>query len=333
MTRCLVVCIDGTWNSSAEKSKLYSFPTNVERISKLLVNDGKEQRVVYRPGVGTQGFVDRVIGGVWGAGSQKRIRDGYRFLCENYEAGDRLAFFGFSRGAFAVRSLMGMVGRVGVLRTDKLDHVRQAVYLAQSPLRRDRGLIESFAQTHCHDHRPHVMFVGVWDTVIRYGPILTPFREILGLALRRYFGFFDHRVPPWVASFCHALALDERRSAFWPWRVSTEKYDPRQTVEEIWFAGSHSDVGGGYRDSRPADFPLQWIAEQAAKAGLLFRQMPLVAKDAHLVPLNPSRVGIWRVLPSRRRIVQDSDRIHSSVELRASQVRIRSGSDHGNVLM
>jgi uncharacterized protein (DUF2235 family) len=100
MPRNLVVCIDGTWNSNAEKSQFFSHPTNVERISKVLIDDGRKQRVIYRPGVGTQGIVDRVIGGVWGAGSTERICDGYRFLCESYEPGDRIALFGLDLTRF-----------------------------------------------------------------------------------------------------------------------------------------------------------------------------------------------------------------------------------------
>jgi uncharacterized protein (DUF2235 family) len=108
MSRCLIVCIDGTWSSSAEKSRYFFYPTSVERISQLLVNDSKRQQIDYLPGVGTGGLVDRVIGGIWGAGSNERIRSGYRFLCENYREGVRLAFFGFNRGAFTVRAIIGL---------------------------------------------------------------------------------------------------------------------------------------------------------------------------------------------------------------------------------
>lgn len=323
MARCLIVCIDGTWNSSAEKPNPFSQPTNVARISELLINDGKRQLVIYRPGVGTSGFVDQFIGGVWGAGSTERICDGYRFLCKNYKPGDRLAFFGFSRGAFAVRSIIGVLTKVGVLRSDQLHLVRKAVSLYREPYWNNHLKLHSFAKRYCHEWNPTIMFVGLWDTVIRYGPVLAPFRGILKFALKRPFGLFDQTIPAKVRHFCHALALDECRSAFWPWRVSNEKLAPEQVLEEMWFAGSHTDVGGGYSDSRSAEFPLRWIAEHAANAGLEFHQRPIVSKDSHLAPLNPSRVSFWRILPSRRRIVQGSDRLHNSVKLRAQTASYR----------
>ena len=81
MTRCLVVCIDGTWNSKAENARFFSYPTNVQRISDLLLNDGTTQRVVYVPGIGTRGFADRLIGGVWGTGSCGSTWNRRRRIC------------------------------------------------------------------------------------------------------------------------------------------------------------------------------------------------------------------------------------------------------------
>jgi uncharacterized protein (DUF2235 family) len=322
MPRCLIVCIDGTWNSSADTSKFSSFPTNVERISKLLINDGKSQRVIYRHGVGTQGFVDRVVGGAWGSGSAKAICDGYRFLCENYEAGDRLALFGFSRGAFAVRSIIGVLARVGVLRAEHIDHVPEAVSLYRRPLWMVDSKLQSFTKKYCYDWKLEIMFVGVWDTVIRYGPILVPIRAALELGMRQHFGLFDQKIPALVKRLCHALALDESRAAFWPWRASAQDLRSEQ-VEEMWFAGSHSDVGGGYRNSSASEFSLRWISERAANEGLQFHQMPPIGENSHLAPLNPSRVKFWRILMPRVRIVEDSDRLHDSVEKRMQTTSYR----------
>jgi uncharacterized protein (DUF2235 family) len=315
MSRCLIVCIDGTWNSSAEKSRYFSYPTNVERIGQLLVNDGERQQVIYLPGVGTGGFVDRVIGGIWGAGSNERLLSGYRFLCENYREGDRLAFFGFSRGAFAVRAIIGVIARLGILRFDQLEHVPKAVSLYRRPLWMGDAKLRSFRESYCLHVKPEIAFVGVWDTVIRYGPLLLPIRGVIELTMRRHFGLYDHRIPAFVRRFCHALALDEQRAAFWPWRAAGQGILPDQ-VEEVWFAGSHSDVGGGYKESGPADFPLSWISEHAAKADLLFQRMPSVGSSSHTAHLNPSRVGPWRFISSRSRVVKDSDSIDDSVELR-----------------
>lgn len=312
MPRRLIVCIDGTWNSSAEKSRQFSYPTNVWRISQLLLNDGQTQRVIYVPGVGTQGFADRVIGGVWGEGTTQRICDGYRFLCEGYEAGDQISLFGFSRGAFAARSIIGLLINLGVLRSDQLHYVREALALYRRDHRREEA--QAFAETHCHEVKPEITFVGVWDTVVRFGPLLAPLQDLLVSVLKERFGLYDHQIPHTVKHFCHALALDERRAAFWPWRAERLKGSPRDQVEETWFAGVHSDVGGGYPDTRLADFPLRWICERAAAAGLVFHHMPTVSDDSYLARPHRSRRGLWRVLPSRRRIVQESDCLHDSVE-------------------
>jgi uncharacterized protein (DUF2235 family) len=319
MARRLVLCIDGTWNSRAEEARFFCYPTNVQRISELLVNDGEQQRVFYLRGCGTGNLVDRFIGGVWGAGIQGRIRDGYRLLCENYREGDQIALIGFSRGAFAVRQITGIMALIGLLRSDRLHLFDQAISLSMRPFahhrsvnfRRERYL---FAEKHCHLLVP-VRFVGAFDTVVRYGPFLALLRIVLGRAIRRHIGLRDHKAPWFIIRIAHALALDECRIAFPPWRYEQPE-DGRQQVEEMWFAGSHSDVGGGYADSRAAEFSLRWIAESARDAGFKFIEMPHVGDCSHCAPLHPSRTGIWRFLPSLRRVVQESDRIHPSVELR-----------------
>jgi len=312
MPRNLIVCIDGTWNSSAEKSEQFSEPTNVWRISQHLLNDGITQRVVYVPGVGTTGFFDKVIGGVWGKGTTQRICDGYRFLCMNYEPGDIISMFGFSRGAFAVRAIIGLLINFGVLRSNKVNDTREAVRLYRSE--RTRVDDQLFIETHCYEVKPEIRFVGVWDTVVRYGPLLAPIQDLLMSVRGERFGLYDHHLPQTVRYFCHALALDERRAAYWPWRGERLEQSPLDQVEEMWFTGAHSDIGGGYRDSRLSELPLEWISERAANAGLVFQGMPNVGEESYLAPPHHSRQRIWWLLPSRRRIVQESDHIHYSVE-------------------
>ncbi len=310
MPRVLVVCIDGTWNTGEETSRFKSVPSNVERITKHLVNDGKSQLVIYRPGVGTQGYLDRIRGGVWGAGATAQIYDGYRFLANSYQPGDRLALFGFSRGAFAVRSILTVLARVGLLRPDSLDQIPEAIRLARRPPRWG-GMYESFhdfSEAHCRKESEWLVieFVGVWDTVIRYGPVLRPVNAAFELIRRQHFGLFDHRIPKNVRSMCHAIALDESRAAFIPWRFEAS----REGLEEVWFAGSHSDVGGGYEKAGLSQISLSWIAERAAQTGVLFDTMPAVEEDSYLAEINPSQSGYWRVLPSLARTVQEADRLH-----------------------
>jgi uncharacterized protein (DUF2235 family) len=338
MYRLLIVCIDGTWNSNEERYRTFSKPTNVQRISRLLEDNddgyvGRKgfvpQRVLYRPGVGTQGFVDRVVGGVWGTGSIFRVCDGYRFLCENYMPGDEIAFFGFSRGAFAVRSIIGVLTNLGVLRADRAHFAPEAVSLTYRERSENHSAdwkrLFAFAKEHCHAETPNVRFVGLWDTVIRYGPLMPPFKWLLRSATKRHFGLFDHQAPPCVKKVCHALALDERRAAFWPWRFEKRLFEKDldvwyQTIEEVWFAGAHSDVGGGYEDSRAAEIPLTWMIERAERRGLRFRLPPPPAfnHDCSAPLHDESQFWPWRFLPSRQRLVLASDQIHESVRARTS---------------
>ena len=227
-----------------------------------------------------------------------------------------MALFGFSRGAFAVRSILTVLARVGLLRADQLDadqrdRVAEAIRLARRPLWMGREKIETFVRD--YSERPVlVRFVGVWDTVIRYGPFLAPVRTALELSRQTHFGLFDQRVPFFVGQFRHAIALDEARASFFPWRIEIQKGQPH---EEVWFAGSHSDVGGGHADARLSQITLSWMAERAADAGVHFDKMPAVEEDSYLGEIYPSRSGYWRFLPSLARTVQESD-LHELVERR-----------------
>jgi uncharacterized protein (DUF2235 family) len=323
--RRLIACIDGTWNSEREQSKFFSYPSNVERVHQLLVNDGERQRVLYLPGVGTRGYSDRLIGGIWGAGTLARLRSVYRTLCENYNPGDQIALFGFSRGAFAARAIAGLIGTVGILRWDKFDHIKEAFSYYQNPKKLKSSTFQDFRDRYTWAERDvTVLFVGLWDTVIRHGPILLPMRWLIERAVHHRLGLLDASAGGHVQNVAHALALDEKRAAFSVIRITTLPFqrrqhwlvEGRQTVEELWFAGSHSDVGGGCQESRSSEYSLRWIVNRAMRAGLVFKEMPPSCEDAYKAPLNPSRTGIWRFLPSRRRVVLESDRIHESVRLR-----------------
>lgn len=321
--RQLVVCIDGTWNSPAEETRFFSAPTNVRRISELLINDDA-QRVFYLRGVGTDSFTDRIIGGGWGSGTERRIRDGYRTLCEHWRPRDKIALVGFSRGAFAARWITGVMANVGILRPGALDLVEQAISIGTRPaFARNEKEIREFVDKHCYPDqgRPLVDFVGVFDTVVRYGPFLAPLRMIAQGVTRRHIGLRDHIAPRIVSRIAHALALDECRVAFPPWRFGPERPNgPGQIIEEVWFAGSHSDVGGGYVDSESSEIPLRWMAERADEAGLRFKEMPRVGENSYRAPLHPSRTGFWRLFPPLKRVIHESDCIHPSAKMRMKAI-------------
>ena len=312
----LIVCIDGTWCPARAHPGGVTRYTNVVRIFRHMEGGGPRQRQFYSMGVGTGGLLRKYTGGIWGFGSRRLIREAYRFVCSLYEPGDQIALFGFSRGAFAVRAVAAVINAVGILREDSLRHAGRAVGLARSASRHRLEKQVKFREAHSFP-TPTVSFIGVWDTVTSHGPYLPWLRRWLEQRLDRRFGLIDTTVPPCVRQVAHALALDEVRTGFSPWRARAGH--PGQTVEEEWFAGYHSDVGGGNLETGPADIALEWMIEKAMAAGIQFKTMPTVDEEAHLAPLTPSRKGVWLLLPRRPRQLEVDDTLHPSAHRRAEQ--------------
>jgi len=312
----LVVCIDGTWNGQPGKDI-----THVHRVVELIkptTSNGSNQRTMYLHGVGVGGPINRLLGGIWGAGSDLRIREAYGFVCDKYRPGDELVFFGFSRGAFAARALAGIIATQGIVPEGDMGDVRQVfrAYREPDPLIAQK-MVELLVRAG-RLNRVTVRFVGVWDTVVRHGPLTRSLRWVLSRATSSSFGLHDARVPPAVRSLAHALALDEQRGAFQPSRVERPHAEGDQRIEEVWFAGSHSDVGGGYSDWRASEPALRWMLEEAGRAGVEFQRLPTWTENPHEAPLNPSLVGGWQYLPRTQRTVGPNDVLHDSVLSRLS---------------
>jgi len=310
--RNLVVCCDGTWNTPDMTDGGLPSPTNVVKLYNLCVEDA-EQRRYYHPGVGTEGGVlRRALGGGLGAGLDANIQSGYRWLCDQYQPGDRIFLFGFSRGAYTARSLGGFILHCGLLDLAGLSpaeawsRVKTAYrsgYREAAP-RSDWG-----AGWAVHEdpagRDPDVHFIGVWDTVGARG---VP-DDMVGLDLllddpNRY-SFHDTRLSPRVHHAYHAVALDEPRASFAPtlWTMS----EPRAADTsfcQLWFPGCHGDVGGGYGHCGLSDGALQWMAEQAAAQGLRLVPdlLPQLQPDPRSV-LHDSVQGIWKVLRTLPRAI------------------------------
>ena len=267
----LVVCCDGTWAKPDNK-----FVTNVEKIARTIQIDsasagGVPQLVYYISGVGSGSFAaDRLLGGAFGFGLSHNVIACYRFLAQNYEPGDELFIFGFSRGAYTARSLAGMIAKVGLLTRRSLveERLRDAVHIYQ----RERLAEGSFGAstgefTHDHCYAPRVRFLGVFDTVGALG--------VPGFRWRTP-KFHDVALSDQVDCARHALAIDETRLIFAPtlWELpdgaaeGTSVLDGR--VKQVWFEGAHSDVGGGYEESGLSDTALLWMAREARREGLIF---------------------------------------------------------------
>ncbi len=255
----VVICSDGTWQTPNQDNA-----THVLEMARAVLPtapDGTTQVVFYDWGVGTDNWLNRLVGGISGKGIDKNIRDCYRFLVHNYEDGDEIYLFGFSRGAYTVRSLAGLIRNCGILKKAKADKIDDAYALYR---RRDADPKSKKAKKfrRKHSREATVRFIGVWDTV---GALGIPLRGLSALTAQRY-KFHDVKLSSRVPFAYHALSIDERRRPFRPslWKAEPK---PGQTVEQVWFAGVHSDVGGSL-DPVLGMPSLDWMKERASYVGL-----------------------------------------------------------------
>jgi len=308
-----VIILDGTMSSLAPGCE-----SNAGLAYKLLCADNSRAVSIYYE-AGVQWRDWRSTPDVlMGRGINRQIRRAYGYLASRYRAGDQIFLMGYSRGAYAVRSLAGMIDRVGLLRRSHATERNITQAYRHYQCAPDLAVVDAFAQAYCHADTP-IEMVGVWDTVKALGvrlPIIWRWSEPAH-------AFHSHDLGPSIRHGYHALALDETRAAFDPvlWATSPD-HDGR--VEQVWFSGTHGDVGGqlcGYHAARPlANIPLVWMLERAEQCGL-----PLATGWRAQFPTDadaPS-VSTWRrwgklFLIRRARVPgrDPSERVHSSVAAR-----------------
>jgi uncharacterized protein (DUF2235 family) len=341
-SRNIIVCCDGTQNQFGTRN------TNVVKLVTMLPLNSKEQVSYYDPGVGTLAapwfvawgakWLALMLGSAFGVGLTQNIEEAYAYLMSEYRDGDRVYLFGFSRGAYTVRALSGLLHKCGLLDAGSENLIPYAIQLYKKPVDSENNRVaREFKETFSRECKPH--FVGVWDTVASYGWIYNP------VTLQYTANDPDIRV------IRHAVSLDERRAFF---RKNLFRPCEGQDCREVWFPGVHSDVGGGYaeKESGLSKIALEWMVDEAARAGLLIDQEKyrevLGASDAHDVapdacgPMHESLHGAWwicELLPSRyikyedgarsvhwrlplarRRFVPDGSLIHASVTQRMAKV-------------
>jgi uncharacterized protein (DUF2235 family) len=270
MPKRLVVCCDGTWNTADQHLDGRPCPTNVTRFALGVADrgeDGMEQRVYYQRGVGTRRG-ERLRGGAFGMGLSRSVQDAYRFLVDHHEPGDEVFLLGFSRGAYTARSTAGLVRNCGILRREHAGRLEDAYALYRSRVSHPRDL-ESQLFRRSFSAETRIRFLGVWDTV---GSLGIP---ALGLGLSRLVNhrweFHDTRLSGIVDAAFQALAVDEKRKPFAPALWEHDPVAGRAQVEQVWFSGDHSDVGGGHAASELADITLLWMVDRARSCGLAFR--------------------------------------------------------------
>jgi uncharacterized protein (DUF2235 family) len=294
----IVICCDGTGNEIG---------TNISNVLKLFrcLTKSDQQRVYYSPGIGTialsnawQRFRQRargVFGMVTGQGLDEEVLAAYEFLCRNHEPGDRIWLFGFSRGAYTVRVLAAFIHVMGLFPPDQLNLAPRALTAykrASAASGRAKAakfdeaavpetsgeLMQAWQFARIADGRfAPIEFVGVWDTV---ASVIVPRSDRFWLPDLQTLRFT--RTNPSVKTFRHAMAVDERRRMFrlnaWtePQVFRPKPFLPSsaipQDIKQVWFAGVHADIGGGYPETESAlsKFPLKWMIDEAAAKGLKF---------------------------------------------------------------
>lgn len=305
----IIVCMDGTWQSLNQDNL-----TNIGIIARSVAHketlpDGStiHQTVIYTHGVGSsigalarRGWLEdmsasfnRFAGGAFGEGLEDGIVDTYLRLAFDYEPGDQIFIFGFSRGAFAARRLAGFIGVAGIVSrrfthkaregfrlyydtpgdhasdAEKAEHAEAALQFRRLYGKGDRNDDGTRRQT---DAPPPIRYVGVFDTVAQrgFGDVIasfTPWKE------EQRYRFKNYRIGAHIENARHAVALDEARIGFpvllWEGLEEANQNLGRRAYEQRWFIGTHGDVGGG-EGSRLAAASLKWIAEGARDAGLRF---------------------------------------------------------------
>lgn len=336
----IVVFADGTGNAfSAQESNIWRLYQALDKQEKPA---GLMQIARYVPGVGTSSnAVIRYLDGVTGFGVPSNVRKLYRFLCWNWTPGDEIYVFGFSRGAFTVRTLASMVARQGLMPRQidgndvgKAGMKRNAAgawraYRSKTaPLVKDGrlkmnpliegvrllrdGIIRLKRAAMRQDQHEAVLaaqsgeevagavrihFMGVFDTVEAYGMPVKELNRVVNWWLWPI-RFRNYQCSPVVAQVRHALALDDERLTFEPLRFDQ---GPREggkagpETQEVWFAGMHSDVGGGYPDNAVSLDPLLWMKDEAAGQGLIFDGLILNRYERARYPqalIHNSRAGL-----------------------------------------
>ncbi|KRR23209.1 DUF2235 domain-containing protein [Bradyrhizobium retamae] len=319
----IILLSDGTGNSAGKVWR-----TNVWRVFESHDLTSSQQIAFYDDGVGTSSFKPfAILGGAFGFGLKRNVLDIYKFACRNYRShldylaleaavakaegreerygpwqSDDIFAFGFSRGAFTIRVVNGLICEQGLVKyqtEEELDRKVAAAYRAHRAetfksrfqvewvFRKLRNLFVS--AKHDKNERPvdHIAFLGLWDTVAAYG---LPIDEMTR-GVSRYLWPLelpDRQLHPLVRKACHALSLDDERTTFHPllWDESPETVvtDTRRTsserITQVWFAGVHSNVGGGYPDDSLAHVSLTWMLSEARSRGLTLKAAPGADPDA-----------------------------------------------------
>ncbi|KAH9004251.1 hypothetical protein EDB86DRAFT_2155380 [Lactarius hatsudake] len=277
----IIVCCDGTWQDGLVINERWKY-TNILRLSRALHHVDKRfvppipQIVFYQAGVGTEpNLIQSLLDGATGASLGDKVQEAYGFIAHNYEPGDEIFLFGFSRGAYTARMVADMIGKIGVLDRTDMDHFADIFVDFQARGKtKDKDRIELLdaklapwtqhtspgkMRADCDGDSFSVKCVGVFDTV---GSLGLPEELAFGSKrIKTLFGFPDSVLGDHVERAYQALALNETRADFNcnKFQLSEEGRGKKQVLKQCWFAGSHSDIGGGYKEHDLSDITLFWM--------------------------------------------------------------------------
>jgi uncharacterized protein (DUF2235 family) len=303
MSKAIVICCDGTGNLGERDAKLGT-ASNVWRFYDAVLGEAEsawQQTKWYDAGVGTEtssrsrrlstietilswvgqdrpggvvkalGVLRRIVELAVGIGITENITEGYTEIVRRYEPGDKIYLVGFSRGAYTARCIAGVISRAGLLRSEQVRFAADVVRLYCGRRKWETDVIVDPTRIHPKD-KVEIEFLGVWDTVASLGLPLWGWWFRIGKLWNNVGRIVDTAPAKQCKNVFHALSLDERRSQFFPTLFDEKLTDgtvgPRSRIEQVWFRGTHSGVGGGYLDSGLSDISLRWMLDKAAECGL-----------------------------------------------------------------
>lgn len=298
MSKNIVICYDGTGAEYEENN------TNVVKTFEVIIRD-EDQVAFYDPGVGTHSVLGRTTvgkkvgilrGKAFGVGLQQNIEDGYEYLMNRFRPKDKVFLFGFSRGAYTVRALAGMIYRFGILQKGSKNLIP---YVSKMYNRKEFTVCDGFKDTFSHPCEPH--FIGVWDTVSSLGYI------------HRSGKYYDPTINSDKVNAYQAISIDEKRKKF-PVVLWDKTPAEGQIIEQVWFAGVHSDVGGWYKERGLSDIAFAWMMDKAFACGLKLKGCWITdLKQDALDVIHKSRESYWRLWPAIDRQIPEGAKIHKSV--------------------
>lgn len=273
MAKKIIILCDGTGNEIEDNQ------SNVLKLYRVL-KKSDEQVVYYDPGVGTLGArndwarmkqnTEIVAGLALGFGLDKNVLDAYRFLVQNYESGDQIFMYGFSRGAYTVRVLAGFINTLGLLRPEQINLSGYALVAYKQVSEKDNFNASRIFERTLRPSHPSIRFLGLWDTV---SSVIVPRKDRLFIPSLQQLPYTARN--PSVEIVRHSLAIDERRRMFRPYLWNSDEeywgspFRPEnpstQDIKQVWFAGVHSDIGGGYEEAKSglAKLTLEWMINES----------------------------------------------------------------------